>query len=410
MALIHRDFMPTRPIEVGKIKIGTRGRARDTSGGGTSYIPERLDHFLITTLERGGDDGKGPFLKDDAIHAVVGDKPRELFGYLMYPEIEQNLHTEMAVYKGRRRQWSCNGQRRIMRAGAHEPCQRERQCGCKPYSRLHIQLNAASQMGGYYVLRSHGWGTTNNLQTVLEEIFREFHTLYKAPIKLFMQLTEDTYMQGDQERTGKSWKVGACLNMPFEEAQQYLAEQAQKSLQTRRVLMLEAGAVKDDLDAYDVLTEGETADEFGPPKGGEASVGTQARLEEALAKSALHPQEEPAADEGESVEQGHVGQAAGGDTEIEAGEDNSAGSPDSDPRGPRDHAPTREDPGGHTEDDSHPVFGFLQLAIDNGVLTPKQIERCQEAVDGDGEQWDVTASFLRAKLETHGVIKKGVTT
>ena len=352
MALIKRTFMEARPIEIGKIKIGTRGAGRSTSAGGTSYLPERLDHFLVTTLEREGDKNDGPFKRDMAVHghADVGEKPRELLGTLMYPTIEQNLHTEMCVYASRRRKSTCDGEQKVMRDGASSPCQAKPKgpgCACKPFARLHLQLAVAPQMGGYYVYRTSGWASTNNLQTALEEIYRAFGTLYQAPVKLFMQKTPDTYMDGTQERTGWSEKVGLVLNMPFSEAQEYLQEKARKAISTRDLLMLEAGdlhaeggAVAADLDEADLANEGELADEFAPPKCGAASVGTHAKLADALEQAR---EQEP---DREIVQEEDDG--------PEETPDDSASGPD---------APLRPDAGGSGgDDDPHPAVGFLTLA------------------------------------------------
>ncbi len=278
MGLIKRSFLERRPVEVGKIKIGTRGAKRQTSGGNTMYLPERLDHFLVTTMER--EDGDGPFKRDEHVHGVVGDQPRELLGYLMYESVEENLRTEMCVYQGRRKQWSCDGELRVLRDGKEQPCQREAGCKCKPYARLHLQLEAQPQMACFYVFRTHGWGSTNNLQTALEEIHREFGTLYRAPVRLFMQKTEDVYSEdGGQERTGYSWKVGISLRLSPTEARAYLQAQAQAALHTRDMLRLEAGAVGADLDAHDREHEVELADEFHPPVGLKASLATHEALQ-----------------------------------------------------------------------------------------------------------------------------------
>lgn len=307
MALIKRSFLERRPVEIGKIKIGTRGAKKSTSGGNSMFLPQKLDHFLVTTMEREGKDG--PFKRDEHVHAIVGDEPRELYGHLMYETVEENLHTEMCVYAGRRRQWTCDGEERTLRDGKEEPCQREANppCKCKPYARLHLQLEAQPQMAGYYVFRSHGWASTNNLQTALEEIYREFGTLYRAPVRLFMQKTEDVYMDGSNERTGSSWKVGLTLRLSPVEAREYLASQARMAIQTRDMLRLESGAVIGDLHDYDREHEIEIADEFHPPEGLEASVRTQEALDGAVAliaeKSVEAESEAPPAPESEDAEE-----------------------------------------------------------------------------------------------------------
>ena len=45
-----------RLAPIGKIKIGRKGEERTSGGGGKYRLPEKLDHFLITTRARGADD------------------------------------------------------------------------------------------------------------------------------------------------------------------------------------------------------------------------------------------------------------------------------------------------------------------------------------------------------------------
>ena len=178
-----------------------------------------------------------------------------------------------------------------------------------------MQLDAQPQMGGYYVFRTHGWASTNNIQTALEDIHREFGTLYRAPVRLFMQKTEDVYTDGSQERTGWSWKVGLTLRLSPVEAREYLAAQAREALQTREQLRVEAGQVVGYLNSADVESETEIADEFHPPKGLLASVATADRLEgavqalngldapEAVQEAVEVPVEEPAEEEVQEAEE-----------------------------------------------------------------------------------------------------------
>ena len=63
-----KGIMPGLP-EIGKIKIGMKGAVRTSKGGKDFQLPQRLDHFIVTTLERGED---GNFIRDEAIHQNLG--------------------------------------------------------------------------------------------------------------------------------------------------------------------------------------------------------------------------------------------------------------------------------------------------------------------------------------------------
>lgn len=265
MGLIKRELLEARPVELGKIKIGERGKPNK---GGKSYLPKKLDHFLVTTMEREG--GDGPFVRNEAVHShpEVGDEPRELFGTLMYPTVEGNFHSEMTHYEGRRQVSSCDGcTRTITATGESVTCSRLRggDCPCKPYGRLQIQLDAQPEMGGFFVFRTTSWASVNNIQTALEQIYREFGTLYRAPVKLFMQKTEDKYTnEKGEDVTSSSWKVGLVLRMSPTDARRFLKSQAQEALQTRKELLLESGVVQAALGAADLEEAEEIAEEFFP--------------------------------------------------------------------------------------------------------------------------------------------------
>lgn len=282
MAMISREFLPARPMEIGKIKIGGRGRK-----AGKAYVPEKFDHFVVTTTKRDGDDG--PFVRDEEVHKIVGDEPRELEAVLMYPKPEQNLHTEMATYQGGRRTAWCDGKVCTLRDGSSHACSFP-ECGHKPYVRLHVQLEANPVLGGFYVFRSHSWETLNNLQTAIEAIYREVGMLYRVPVTLVMDKTTDVYTdEKGTERTGSSWKVGMKLRLPPAETRLKLKEEAAQALADRKMLLLRAGeqdtsimeeaqSFLQDLDETDLEDEQELADEFFPPKGVGAVAGTAEAL------------------------------------------------------------------------------------------------------------------------------------
>src|SRR5687768_3771278 len=58
---LKTDGAKPRLCELGKIKIGGLGEARQKQGGGTWRLPRKDDHFTITTLYR---DARGDLLPD----------------------------------------------------------------------------------------------------------------------------------------------------------------------------------------------------------------------------------------------------------------------------------------------------------------------------------------------------------
>jgi hypothetical protein len=94
-----------RLCELGKIKIGRKGAERQKQGGGTYRIPEKLDHFLITTLQR---DAKDDLVLDEALMAQLreehGDedgKIRRLPVAVLSNDVEEIIQASYVAYNGR---------------------------------------------------------------------------------------------------------------------------------------------------------------------------------------------------------------------------------------------------------------------------------------------------------------------
>ena len=223
--MISRKLLKKRPTQLGRIKIGGLGKERKTRGGDRTWRPPvKADHFWITTNVRNAENGN--FERDEAIHDIIGKKPTALRGTLMFHSPEENFHSEMCQYKGRGRDGkvrTCDGEQFIDLSGkkqkSAQPCEFEgdggkRGCECKPYSRLHIQLDAANVALGYHFFRTTSWSSTGQIQTQLEEIFERFGTCKYAPVELRCVMTADHFTddQGN-EKTGKSLKVHLFIAM-----------------------------------------------------------------------------------------------------------------------------------------------------------------------------------------------------
>lgn len=301
MSLISRDFLKKRPQELGKIKIGRLGAERTKRGGGGTFrLPEKVDHFIVTTRTRGKD---GNFEKDERIHGheKVGPEPTELAGFLMFETPEENLHTEMVQYQGRTKVVSCDGKERTsLPSGECGPCPKTvgKDCSCKPYGRLHIQLLASPDTLGFHVLRTTSWETVNNLQSALEDIFERFGTLYHAPVILKVYPAEDTYTEDGQSKTSKSWKVGLVLAMSMEQAARRMIEAKQTLDETRQALggaplQITARAVRQDLDDLDVVESDAITEEFFPPEVETPADRIEARLQQMETVDAVVVDAEP---------------------------------------------------------------------------------------------------------------------
>lgn len=92
-----KGLIPTLP-ERGHIKIGIKGEMVTSQRGNQFQPPQKLDHFRVTTLQRGKD---GNFLPDEAFHAKYGPAPTEIPVRLLYDDPTLNYPTRYACFIGK---------------------------------------------------------------------------------------------------------------------------------------------------------------------------------------------------------------------------------------------------------------------------------------------------------------------
>lgn len=170
------DLEPQFP-ERGKIKIGKLGEKRRTrSGDGEYQMPVKLDHFIVTTLERGPDNN---FVRDEQIHKLLGDRPTEMPIRLIFDDISMNLQTRYVAFKGKKvwcqgngetavrdgqqRACPCPNRERGFQASQHNPV-------CKINGRLQVMIDHAESVGGVWVLRTTSRHTVRGLVSSMQLI------------------------------------------------------------------------------------------------------------------------------------------------------------------------------------------------------------------------------------------------
>lgn len=216
---ISESLLPRRVAEIGQIKIGGQGpRKKDQKG---KPPPVKYDHFVVVTRER--EDGVGNFIKNEKIHAEVGEKPRELQIWLPQPTPEGNFYSQMQVWEGDDCHRECDGEEFIdYGTGETGSCPRDGNgngCQCSPFGRLKVILHAAPSFGGEFVFRTHAWKSIRNIQSALEFLYRTFDSLEGLPLNLIL------YPSADEVEGKKytNWIVGLVMAIPFTEAAQLAA-------------------------------------------------------------------------------------------------------------------------------------------------------------------------------------------
>lgn len=164
--------------ERGKIKIGMKGEKRQKSGGpGFFQLPTKLDHFVITTLER---DQTGNFMQDKELHKMLevnGNSPiKRIPVRLLFNDIELNFQCRYTLFYGRTLACSGDGQfaHRLdankKRVQVECPCRKqdpdyngENNDGkgkCKINGCLSVLIDGANCVGGIWKFRTTGYNST----------------------------------------------------------------------------------------------------------------------------------------------------------------------------------------------------------------------------------------------------------
>ena len=176
--------IPPRLTEIGKIKIGGKGEMRTSSGGKQFQLPQRHDHFTITTLEKGSD---GNFCRNDKLHAILekqfGKKPKRLPVRLVYDQLEMNFQSRYARYDGKTLICSGDGefaderQQDNMFREVPCPCHRQEPTyqgrdKCKINGTLAVIIDGADVVGGVWKFRTTGYNSTIGIMSSLAMISR----------------------------------------------------------------------------------------------------------------------------------------------------------------------------------------------------------------------------------------------
>lgn len=161
--------------EFGKIKIGIKGHTRKSSGGKEFQPPEKIDHFIVTTLER---DDTGNFKRDEDIHASLGDKPTRIPITLVFDDINLNFQSRYVCFRGTT-QWCTGDGKRANRQGVKDiiPCTCERaeqdykgQERCKMSGVLSVMIRDMKRFGGVYKFRTTSFNSIQSIYSALHAI------------------------------------------------------------------------------------------------------------------------------------------------------------------------------------------------------------------------------------------------
>ena len=197
---IKKSALTPRMAEVGKIKIGGKGAKRKDKAGNDYNIPQKYDHFVVTTTERGDD---GNYIIDGNIMSRIGQNARELRIRLLFDDIDMNFNTSFAMYAGKKRICYGDGETSIRTkkdgttetvACNPETCQFFKDGKCKVSGILSCALPDAMELGGVYRFRTHSWNSVSSILAALEFFAANTNGILQGlPLKLKMvkKVTEE---------------------------------------------------------------------------------------------------------------------------------------------------------------------------------------------------------------------------
>lgn len=242
-----------RPAVVGRIKIGKLGEKRQSQGGRDYQMPVKLDHFLVTGMDRGSD---GNFVPDPDIMSQIGFECREIDVQLLDDSIESVFPHSLNYFAGKTCLCRGDGERAerrefLLKAYGDEVQQTpmvppealkpllermksneyggwmetvcppetcrffnvadEKKPRCKAVGRLYVTLpNYRPMLGGVYVFVTTSAEGIRSIAYTLQDISQRTGGILEGiPLKLKLYPKVDTAPDGKQI---KSWKVGLLFD------------------------------------------------------------------------------------------------------------------------------------------------------------------------------------------------------
>ena len=275
-ALLIKNLIPGL-AECGKIKVGIKGKMITSAKGAQFQPPQKLDHFLVTTLERGPD---GNFLRNEEVHKMYGDKPRVLPVRLVYNALELNFQSRYVAFKGKTL-WCAGDGEQAGRMNGKERVTRPCPCPlqdptyegtpeaprCKVNGTLSVMIDGVARVGGVFKVRTTSYNSVVGITSSLS-LISTLTAGFVAGLPLDLTLRPKTAIIPTTGQSMLVWVVGLEYRGSVQDLQQIAFSRAKdQALFMGRMEQIEVVARK--LIAKDptVIDNGETQEiieEFYP--------------------------------------------------------------------------------------------------------------------------------------------------
>ena len=265
--------------EVGKIKIGRKGDERKSGDGKSWQLPVKLDHFIVTKLERGPDNN---FVRDTALYErlKLGDKPKEIPIVLLFDSPELNFQSRYVCYVGKTLACSGDGENAITadRKVIPCPCAKKEPTyqgkdRCKIHGCLSCMIRGAGSVGGVWKYRTTGYNSTVGITSSLALI----STLtggFLAGIPLRLSISPKVATNPTNQESVTIYVVGITFEGDIEALQTHTLRIAQRDATFRQRLLSVEDEVRKTIsvEAEIVDQAGDIAAEFHPPEPTQADI------------------------------------------------------------------------------------------------------------------------------------------
>ncbi len=225
-----------RLAEIGKIKIGGKGRETVSRQGKKFRLPEKYDHFLITTNFR--DPNTDDFVPDWELMNLIGKqtkqdpkKLRMLPIMLLFDDPTLNFFARFSCYQGNQAWCVGDGTKALRLTGNTNSNRSEVSCPCerilptypgkdrcKVFGRLSVLFRGINRLGGVWVFRTTSWNSVRNLLSAMH-LIRQVTGGVLAGIPLELTLNPKTVILPE----GKQQTV-YVVNLEFPGSAEQLAE------------------------------------------------------------------------------------------------------------------------------------------------------------------------------------------
>ncbi len=254
MNIVEIKDVNTRLAEIGRIKIGKKGAKPTVSRSGNAFVPPvKLDHFLVTTNERGDD---GNYIADRDIMEKLGDHPVEIPVVLLYDDIVLNFQRRYAMYKGQTCIMEGDGEKWLWRQpdgswkeGEEPVKQRDpKYTGtdkCKINGTLSVVIRCANVVGGVWKFRTTGKYSTGAIFSSLE-LISTLTSGHLAGIPLMLTFSSKTAIN---PVTGKNVKVNV-VNIVFKGNPEMLRERWLTVLQADQMYYQKMNQIENKVRGY----------------------------------------------------------------------------------------------------------------------------------------------------------------